>query len=68
MKLFTTDNREMMQVNAIRAEKSALVIDGIIMGAMPIKVKLGGYDMRRVVPMLSCKVIFTVLRMLLTGK
>lgn len=64
MKLFTTDNTEMMEVSQIKADKSALVIDGTIMGAMPIKIRLSGREMRRVVPMLSGKVILTAIRML----
>lgn len=36
MKLYATDNSELMDIAAIRKEGSALIIDGTILGAMPI--------------------------------
>jgi hypothetical protein len=64
MKLFTTDNNEMMDISRIETEDSALVIRGTIMGAMPIDVVLTGREMRAAIPLLSGKVIWTAIRML----
>lgn len=64
MKLFTTDNKEMMDISRIETEDSTLVINGTIMGAMPIDVVLTGREMRKAILLLSGKVIWTAVRML----
>jgi hypothetical protein len=64
MKLFTTDNNEMMDISRIETEDSALVIRGTIMGVMPIDVVLTGREMRAAILLLSGKVIWTAIRML----
>ena len=64
MKLFTTDNNEMMDISRIETEDSALVISGTILGAMPINVVLTGSEMRKAIPLLTGKVIWTAIRML----
>ena len=64
MKLFTTDNKEMMEVSQIEADGPGLLISGTIMGAMPVKVMLTGSEMRKAIPLLGGKVIWTAIRML----
>lgn len=64
MKLFTIENNEMMDIGRIEAEGPVLLISGTIMGAMPISVVLTGSEMRKILPLLSGKVIWTAIRML----
>ena len=66
MKLFTTDNSEMMDISKIEAENGKLLITGTIMGAMPVQVVMTGTEMRKVLPLLSFKVIVTAIKMLFT--
>ena len=66
MKLYTTDNMEMMEVSKIEAEDSKLLVTGTIMGAMPVQVVLTGTEMRKAFPLLSGKVILTAIKMLFT--
>ena len=64
MKLFTTDSNEMMDISRIETEGSALVISGTMLGVMPINVVLTGGEMRKTIPLLTGKVIWTAIRML----
>lgn len=64
MKLYTTDNMEMMDVSKIEAQDSKLLVTGTIMGAMPVQVVLTGSEMRKAFPLLSGKVIMTAIKML----
>ena len=66
MKLFTTDNSEMMDISKIEADHGKLLITGTIMGAMPVQVVMTGTEMRKVLPLLSFKVIVTAIKMLFT--
>ena len=66
MKLYTTDNSEMMDISKIEAENGRLLITGTIMGAMPVQVVMTGTEMRKVLPLLSWKVIVTAIKMLFT--
>lgn len=66
MKLYTTDNSEMMDISKIEAENGRLLITGTIMGAMPVQVVMTGTEMRKVLPLLSWKVVFTAIKMLFT--
>ena len=64
MKLYTTDNSEMMDISKIEAEGSKLLITGTIMGAMPVQVVMTGTEMRKALPLMSGKVILTAIKML----
>lgn len=64
MKLFTTDNNELMDISRIETEDSALVISGTMLSVMPINVVLTGGEMRKAIPLLTGKVIWTAIRML----
>ena len=64
MKLFTMGNSELMSVSRIEAEGSGLAISARIMDTIPVNVVLTGSEIRRVIPLLSGKVILTVIRML----
>ncbi len=64
MKLYTTDNSEMMDISKIEAEGSKLLITGTIMGAMPVQVVMTGTEMRKALPLVSGKVVLTAIKML----
>jgi hypothetical protein len=64
MKLYTTDNSEMMEISKIESEDSKLLVTGTIMGAMPVQIVLTGTEMRKAFPLLSMKVVFTAIKML----
>jgi hypothetical protein len=64
MKLYTTDNSEMMEISKIESEDSKLLVTGTIMGAMPVQIVLTGTEMRKAFPLLSMNVVFTAIKML----
>lgn len=64
MKLMTSENDELMEVSALKAEHGNLVVAGTIMGAMPIEAVLTPAELRKVFSLLSPKLVLTVLGML----
>lgn len=62
MKLYTTDNTELMEVSKISTENGKLLIVGTIMGAMPIQAVLSGTEMRKAFSILSFGTILSALR------
>jgi hypothetical protein len=46
MRLYTTDNSELMEITKITAEGGNLIVVGTIMGAVPVKAVLKPEDMR----------------------
>lgn len=53
MKLYTTDNSELMEITDIQAEGGNLVVVGTIMGAVPVKAVLKPEDMRAALRQMS---------------
>ncbi len=53
MKLYTPDGQELMNVSAIRREGNNLVVDGVIMGAMPAQAVLRPDEARSVMRVLA---------------
>lgn len=53
MKLYTTDNSELMEITTITAENGVLVVSGTIMGAVPVKAILKPEDMRMALTQMS---------------
>jgi hypothetical protein len=64
LKLFSSDNTDLMEVTALRMEQDALVVVGTIMGSMPIEARLVPAELRKVFPLLSWRLVLFVLRML----
>ena len=64
MKLLTSENDELMEVSALKAEGGNLVVAGTIMGAMPIEAVLTPAELRKVFGLLSPRLALTVLGML----
>lgn len=67
MKLYTTDNSELMHITSIRAEGANLIVDGTIMGAMPIRAVVKPAEARRALGLMSPKTIALAAIMLFRG-
>ncbi|MBN3788497.1 hypothetical protein [Burkholderia sp. Ac-20353] len=66
MKLYTSDNGDLMEVDALKPSGDHLVITGTIMGAMPIEAHLTPAELRSALKLLSFRVVFLLLKMLFT--
>jgi hypothetical protein len=67
MKLFTTDNSELMAVSAIQAEGRNLVVEGTIMGAMPVRAVLKPAELRAALKLMSLGTMWSAFLMLFRG-
>lgn len=65
MKLFTPDKTVLMEVTAVKPHPEGLVIEGMIMGAMPMKAVLRPAEARAALKFLNWAVIRAALAMLL---
>jgi hypothetical protein len=57
MKLYTPDGQELMDIKAIRRQGNDIVVDGIIMGAMPAIAVMRPDEARSIFSVLSAKLI-----------
>jgi hypothetical protein len=64
MKLYTSDNAELMEVTAINSNGTKLIVTGTIMGAMPVEAILTGTELRKVFSLLSFRTILAALKIL----
>jgi hypothetical protein len=64
MKLYGSDNSELMEVSALRPEANRLVVEGTIMGAMPIRAVLTPAELRSALRLLNFKTMVFILGML----
>lgn len=64
MKLYTTDNSELMEVFKIYPENGNLMVEGTIMGAMPVKAVVKPAEVRRALGLMSLKTMFYAFLML----
>jgi hypothetical protein len=64
MKLYTSEHTDLMEVQAIEPTAEGLVIDGQIMGAMPMKALLTPAELRRGLRFLTPRLVFACLGML----
>lgn len=53
MKLYTTDNSELMDISAITAENGNLVVEGTIMGAVPVRAVVKPAELRAALRQMS---------------
>jgi hypothetical protein len=67
MKLFTTDNSELMTVSAIQAEGRNLVVEGTIMGAMPVRAIVKPAELRAALKLMSFGTLWSAFWMLFRG-
>jgi len=64
MKLITSDNTELMEVSALKADGSSLIVAGTIMGAMPVEAILTPAELRKVFKLLNFKLVMFVIGMM----
>ena len=64
MKLYTTDNSDLMEVAKIYPENGNLMVEGTIMGAMPVKAVLKPAEVRRALGLMSFATMFFAFLML----
>jgi len=64
MKLFTSDNAELMDVSELRMDDGNLIVVGTIMGAMPTEAVLTPAELRASLKLLNPKLCFALLGML----
>lgn len=68
MKLVTSKQSELMEVTAVRVEGDCIIIDGTIMGAMPIQAVVTGTELRKGYSMLSAGTISKIVKIFFAGK
>lgn len=68
MKFYTPDKQLLIEVQAVKEHPEGVVIEGKIMGAMPMKAILRPEEARAVFRLLSWSVIWRVAIMVLRGK
>jgi hypothetical protein len=67
MKLYATDNSELMDITRIYPDANNLVVEGTIMGAMPIRAIVKPAEMRRAMGLMSFSTKWSAFRMLFKG-
>jgi len=67
MKLYATDNSVLMDINRIYPEANNLVVEGTIMGAMPIRAIVKPAEMRRAMGLMSFRTKWSAFLMLFRG-
>lgn len=64
MKLFTPDGSELIEVTAVSPAEDGVVVEGTIMGAMPMKAVLRPQDLRSGLRFLTPRLAWTLCLML----
>jgi hypothetical protein len=64
MKLYMTDNSDLMEIAKIYPENGNLIVEGTIMGAMPVKAVVKPAEMRRALGLMSFSTKMTAFFML----
>ncbi|AUO44726.1 MAG: hypothetical protein COB06_016215 [Pseudomonas sp.] len=64
MKIFGSDNSELMAVSAIERNGNELVLKGKIFGAMPMLAKVRPEEARAALRLLDCKTVIFLLSLL----
>ena len=64
MKLYTPERGELLNVTSIEPHRDGLLINGRIMGAMPMKAVLRPEELRATFRLFGPKLYWTLLRML----
>jgi hypothetical protein len=67
MKLYAVDNSELMDIARIYRDGRNLVVDGTIMGAMPIRAVIKPAEMRNALKLVSVKTLIFAFVMLFRG-
>ena len=64
MKLYAADNSDLMEVKRIYPQDSNLIVEGTIMGAMPIRAVLKPAEVRRAIGLMSLRTMLHAFFML----
>jgi hypothetical protein len=67
MKLYAADNSDLMEIAAIKALDGNLVVEGTIMGAMPIRAIVKPAEIRKALGLMSFKTKLAAVGMLFRG-
>ena len=67
MKLYASDNSDLMEVSRIYSNQGTLVVEGTIMGAMPIRAIVKPAEVRRALFIMGFKTLFAAFLMLFRG-
>lgn len=67
MKLYTIDNSELMDISTITAEGGNLVVEGTIMGAVPVRAVVKPAEMRAAMRQMSMATKMKAAAMLFRG-
>lgn len=68
MKFYTMDKTVLMDVSNITTHPKGIVLEGKIMGTMPMKAVLQPEELRAALRFINFKLIWAVVKMLVTGK
>jgi hypothetical protein len=68
MKFYTPDKTELIVINAVAPHPDGLLIEGTIMGAMPMKAVLRPEELRRAFRFLRPATIIAIMKMLILGR
>jgi hypothetical protein len=68
VKLTTPEKTDLMVVEKVAPHPDGLLIEGTIMGAMPMKAVLSPAELRRGFRFLNARTIMTLIRMMFTGR
>jgi len=68
MKFFTEDKTVLMDVTAVKESQDGIVVEGKIMGTMPMKAVLTAIELRAGLRLLSAALVWRCLRMLARGR
>lgn len=67
MKLYASDNSDLMEIGKIYPENGNLIVEGTIMGTMPIRAIVKPAEMRKALGLMSLKTMGCALLMLFRG-
>lgn len=67
MKLYAIDNADLMEISEISKDGNNLVVEGTIMGAMPIRAIVKPAEVRKMMKMMPLKMKFHAFTMLFKG-
>ena len=67
MKLYASDNSDLIEVSTISRDGSNLVIEGTIMGAMPIRAVVKPAEVRSAIKLMDLKTLWFAFTMLFRG-
>lgn len=68
MNLYSPDKSCLMEVSALRDTEEGIVVEGKIMGAMPMKAIIRPDELRSGLKLISVRLIVKALKMLITGR